>query len=328
MLEFVMAVNIFGGPDVENDAAAGRARVRAVAAVTPEELGRETADADGLIVTTNTLTAEHIAALGPRVRVIGRAGIGLDAIDLDAAAQAGIGVINQPDYATSEVATHAVAMLLALQRDLVEADRRARAPWGGQEWYQHVAPLETLTLGLVGLGRIGRAVAERALPLVGRVLAYDPMSPPLPEGVEAAASLDELLAASDLISLHLPLTRETERLIDAERLSRMRPGALLVNVSRGALLDEDAVAAALEAGRLGGAALDVFTREPLDQSSPLLQAPRTLLSPHVAWYSTASGPRVRRDTVQDMLSYLDTGTVKRGRLAAVPAAATAERSAS
>jgi D-3-phosphoglycerate dehydrogenase len=289
-----------------------------VAAVTPDELARETADADGLIVTTNVLTAEHIAALGPKVKVIGRAGIGLDAIDLDAAAQAGVAVINQPDYATNEVATHAIAMLLTMQRELVEADRRARQPWGTQEWLSHVAPLETLTLGLVGLGRIGRAVAVRALPLVGRVLAYDPMSPPLPDGVEAAASLDELLAASDVLSLHLPLLPETEKLIGPDALSKVRPGALLVNVSRGALLDEDAVAEALEDGRLGGAALDVFTQEPLPQDSPLLRAPRTLLSPHIAWYSTASGPRVRRDTVEDMLSYLESGAVKRGRLAATP----------
>jgi D-3-phosphoglycerate dehydrogenase len=318
MLDFVMAVNIFGGPDVENDAAAGRATVRAVEAVTPEDLARETAGADGLIVTTNVLSAEHLAALGPKVRVIGRAGIGLDAIDLDAAAQRRIAVINQPDYATNEVATHAIAMLLTLQRELVEADRRARRPWGPQDWLSRVAPLETLTLGLVGLGRIGRAVAVRALPLVGRVLAHDPMSPDLPEGVAAAASLDELLASSDLVSLHLPLLPETEKLIGPDALSKMRPGALLVNVSRGALLDEDAVAAALTAGTLGGAALDVFVHEPLEQSSPLLSAPRTLLSPHVAWYSTASGPRVRRDTVEDMLSYLDTGAVRRGRLAATP----------
>jgi D-3-phosphoglycerate dehydrogenase len=318
MHDFVMAVNIFGGPDVENEAAAGRATVRAVAAVTPEELARETADADGLIVTTNVLTAEHIAALGPKVKVIGRAGIGLDAIDLDAAAQAGVAVINQPDYATNEVATHAIAMLLCLQRDLVEADRRARAPWGTQEWLAHVAPLETQTLGLVGLGRIGRAVAVRALPLVGRVLAFDPMSPPLPDGVDAAGSLDELLASSDILSLHLPLLPETEKLIGPDALSKVRPGALLVNVSRGALLDEDAVAAALEDGTLGGAALDVFAHEPLPQDSALLRAPRTLLSPHVAWYSTASGPRVRRDTVEDMLSYLRSGAVNRGSLAATP----------
>jgi D-3-phosphoglycerate dehydrogenase / 2-oxoglutarate reductase len=318
MLDFVMAVNIFGGPDVETEAAAGRATVRAVEAVTPDDLARETADADGLIVTTNVLSAEHLAALGPKVRVIGRAGIGLDAIDLEAAAQRGIAVINQPDYATNEVATHAVAMLLALQRELVQADRRARRPWGTQEWLSRVAPLETLTLGLVGLGRIGRAVAVRALPLVGRVLAYDPQSPELPEGVAPAASLDELLASSDLVSLHLPLLPETEKLIGPDALAKMRPGALLVNVSRGALLDEEAVAAALTAGTLGGAALDVFAHEPLDESSPLLSAPRTLLSPHVAWYSTASGPRVRRDTVEDMLCYLETGAVRRGRLAATP----------
>ena len=156
---------------------------------TPEDVARETADADGIIITTHPFGAEHIAALGPRVRVIGRAGIGLDAIDTEAASEAGVAVINFPDYATNEVATHAVALLLALQRRLVEADRLARAPWGDQAWLGEMAPLETLTLGLVGLGRIGRAVGRAHRPLVGAVQAYDPASPPLPAGVNGCASL-------------------------------------------------------------------------------------------------------------------------------------------
>jgi D-3-phosphoglycerate dehydrogenase len=324
MLQFVTAADVFGGLALENDQAAGRALVRSGSLATPEDVARETAEADGIIITTHPFGAEHIAALGPRVRVIGRAGIGLDAIDTEAASEAGVAVINFPDYATNEVATHAVALLLALQRRLVEADRLARAPWGDQAWLGEMAPLETLTLGLVGLGRIGRAVGERMRPLVGAVQAYDPASPPLPAGVSGCASLEQLLAGSDLVSLHLPLLPETVRLIGPAQLAQMRPGALLVNVSRGGLIDEDALAVALRDGQIGGAALDVFAHEPLAADARILQAPNTVLSPHVAWFSTASGPKVRRDTVEAMIVWIETGTVPHGNLAARPLRARAE----
>jgi D-3-phosphoglycerate dehydrogenase / 2-oxoglutarate reductase len=319
MLDFVTAAEVFGGPSLENDQAAGRAVVRYAALDTPEDVARETAEADGIIITTHPFGAEHIAALGPRVRVIGRAGIGLDAIDLEAAEQAGIAVVNFPDYATNEVATHAVALLLALHRRLVEADRLARRPWGEQSWLVGIEPLESLTLGLVGLGRIGRATAERMRPLVGALLAYDPAEPPLPDGVGRCASLEPLLASSDLVSLHLPLLPETEKLLGAEQFRRMRPSALLVNVSRGGLIDEDALADALTTGEIGGAALDVFAHEPLAAGARILAAPNTVLSPHVAWFSTASGPKVRRDTVEAMIVWIESGTVPHGNLAARPA---------
>jgi D-3-phosphoglycerate dehydrogenase len=324
MLEFVTAADIFGGLALENDQAAGRASVRLGSVATPEDVARETAAADGLIITTHPFGAAHVAALGSGVKVIGRAGIGLDAIDLAAAAEAGVAVINFPDYATNEVATHAVGMLLALQRRLVEADRLARLPWGEQSWLGQMEPLETLTLGLVGLGRIGRAVAERMRPLVGAMQAYDPASPPLPEGMTACGSLEELLATSDLVSLHLPLLPETARLLGAAQFAQMRPGALLVNVSRGGLIDEDALADALHAGRIGGAALDVFANEPPAPGARILEAPNTVLSPHVAWFSTASGPNVRRATVEAMIVWIETGTVPHGNLAARPLRSRAE----
>ncbi|MDX6538397.1 MAG: hypothetical protein QOI71_7, partial [Gaiellales bacterium] len=246
-------------------------------------------------------------------------GIGLDAIDLQAAEQAGVAVIYFPDYATNEVATHAVALLLALHRRIVEADRLARLPWGEQSWLSGIEPLESLTLGLVGLGRIGRATAERMRPLVGAMQAYDPATPPLPDGVARSDSLDELLESSDLVSLHLPLLPQTEKLLGRDQFERMRPGALLVNVSRGGLIDEDALADALFAGQIGGAALDVFAHEPLASDARILAAPNTVLSPHVAWFSTASGPKVRRDTVEAMIVWIESGSVPRGNLAARPA---------
>src|SRR4029079_16990665 len=200
MLEFVTAAEIFGGPSLENDQAAGRAVVRYAALDTPEDVARETAEADGIIITTHPMTAAHIAALGPRVRVIGRAGIGLDAIDLEAAEAAGVAVINFPDYATNEVATHAVAMLVALHRRLIEADRLARLPWGEQSWLSGMAPLETLTLRLLRLaplrGALGEARAARPRPRRpradrardGRADAADGRDDPgLRSGVAAAA---------------------------------------------------------------------------------------------------------------------------------------------
>jgi D-3-phosphoglycerate dehydrogenase len=319
MLQFVTAAEIFGGPSLENEQAAGRAVVRYAALDTPEDVARETAEADGIIVTTHPFGAEHIAALGPSVRVIGRAGIGLDAIDLEAAEQAGVAVINFPDYATNEVATHAVGMLLALHRRLVEADRLARLPWGEQSWLSGIAPLESLTFGLVGLGRIGRATAERMRPLVGAIQAFDPASPPLPDGVSRCDGLDELLETSDLVSLHLPLLPETEKLLGAAEFERMRPDALLVNVSRGGLIDEDALVDALTGGQIGGAALDVFAHEPLAADARILTAPNTVLSPHVAWFSSASGPKVRRDTVEAMITWITSASVPHGNLAARPA---------
>jgi phosphoglycerate dehydrogenase-like enzyme len=161
-------------------------------------------------------------------------------------------------------------------------------------------------------------------PLVGAILAYDPASPPLPEGISACGSLEELLATSDLVSLHLPLLPETTRLLGAAQFAQMRSGALLVNVSRGGLIDEDALADALHAGRIAGAALDVFAKEPPPPGARILGAPNTVLSPHVAWFSTASGPNVRRATVEAMIVWIETGTVPHGNLAARPLRSRAE----
>ena len=318
MLDFVTAAEVFGGPSLENDQAAGRAVVRYAALDTPEDIARETAGADGIIITTHPLTAAHIAALGPRVRVIGRAGIGLDAIDLQAAEAAGVAVINFPDYATNEVATHAVAMLLALHRRLIEADRLARLPWGEQSWLSGMAPARDAH-ARPRRTRPDRARDGRAHAAAGRG------DPGLRPGRTAAAGRRgalrrprRLLESSDLVSLHLPLLPQTEKLFGAAQFERMRPGALLVNVSRGGLIDENALADALAAGQIGGAALDVFASEPLASDARILDAPNTVLSPHVAWFSTTSGPRVRRDTVEAMIVWIESATVPHGNLAARP----------
>jgi D-3-phosphoglycerate dehydrogenase len=284
---------------------------------TPAEVAANTAGADGVLVTTNPLSRSLMEALAPSVRVIARAGVGLDAIDLEAAGERGIPVFHTPDYCVPEVATHTVALLLALNRRLVDSDRIARSDWSGWRAIAPIQPLGEQTVGLVGFGRIGRAVAERVRALVAAVVAYDPYGPVDEPGVTTVSSLDELLATSDVVSLHLPLSRETRRYIGAAELARMRPGAVLVNVSRGGLVDEPALVEALTCGQLSGAALDVLAEEPPRPSSPLLSAPNVLFSPHTAWYSMASEKRVWTMTLEGVIDVLNGRPPTAGRLVPV-----------
>jgi D-3-phosphoglycerate dehydrogenase len=284
---------------------------------TDEEVAEHTVGADGVLVATNPLPRPLVEAFAPSVRIIGRAGVGLDAIDLEAAAERGVAVFHTPDYCVPEVATHAVALLLALNRRLIDSDRIARSDWHGWRAIAPIKPLDEQTVGLVGFGRIGRAVAERVRPLVASVLAYDPYGQVNEPGVLACPSLDQLLTSSDVVSLHLPLSPETRRFIGAPELARMRPGAALVNVSRGGLVDEPALAEALASGHLSGAALDVMAEEPPPLSSPLLSAPNVVLSPHTAWYSVASERRVWTMTLGGVVDVLEGRPPTAGRLVPV-----------
>jgi D-3-phosphoglycerate dehydrogenase len=280
----------------------------------------ELTEAHALVVGLQRLGVEELECLPDSIRVIGRAGIGLDSIDLDAAARLGIAVVHQPSYATDEVADHATALVYALARNVVTGDTIARTEWPGWEHFTGMPSLRDATLGLIGLGRIGSAVAQRLAPAVGAVMAYDPAGGQAPPGVVMASSMDEVLRASDIVSLHAPLTSATTHMIDAQALGRMRPGALLVNVSRGGLIDEQAVADALHDGRLAGAALDVLSVEPPPADNPLLSSPRTILSPHVAWLSRSSSRRLRDWTLVDVSRVAHGHEPEHGRLA-VPAGA-------
>jgi D-3-phosphoglycerate dehydrogenase len=228
----------------------------------------------------------------PRWRVIGRYGVGVDTIDIAAATSRGIRVVNVPDYCEEEVATHAAALALASVRRVPQADRLVRA--GGWTHWRDLTPMPALsraTLGVIGLGRIGRETIRLLRPFFGDVVAYDPY-------VDAAddvtlAPLETVLARADVLTLHLPLTSETRHVIDAAALRRMKPTAHVVNVSRGGLIDTVALAAALEAGALAGAALDVLETEPADPADPLLTAPGAIVTNHIAWYSEQSEPRLR-----------------------------------
>jgi D-3-phosphoglycerate dehydrogenase len=285
---------------------------------TGDEVASASEHADGVIVTTEPMSREFIGRLHPDVKIIGRAGIGLDAIDLDAARERGIAVFHTPDYATEEVATHALAMILAVNRRIVAGDALARRDWLAWDELAPVTPLSAQVVGVVGLGRIGRAVVTLLAPFRCRIVAFDPYVEEAPPGATLLPTLDELLGVADIVTLHSPLTPQTARMIGERELGLLRPGAILVNVARGGLIDEPALVAALIGGRIT-AALDVLATEPPAADAPILTAPNVLLSPHFAWYSDESDRRVRTDTLDGMLDYLTERPITTGRLVVDPA---------
>jgi len=286
---------------------------------TAARIQEATADAHGVIIGLQRLHRDEIAVLGSNVRAISRGGIGLDNIDLEAAKQRRIAVIHQPVYATDEVATHAIALLLALNRRLVESDHIVRTAWAERRQLSAIRPLHRMTVGVIGLGVIGRAVVHRLSTLVAKVVVHDPYVKSLPAGVEGAGTVDELLKVSDAITLHAPLTPETRNLIGARELALLPKGAYVVNVARGELVDHDALIASLRSGHVAAAGLDVFPVEPLPADHPLLSAPNVLVSPHTAFASTEAVARLKQQTVDDLFSYLAENKVVAGRLAVDPA---------
>ncbi|MFN8590196.1 MAG: C-terminal binding protein [Thermomicrobiales bacterium] len=281
--------------------------------------------ADAILASTREAITRRVLENIPRVKVIARYGVGLDNVDLDAAADVGIVVTHFPGYCTAEVADHALSMILALNRRIVEQDRSLREG----AWVEHgpatrnilrgpVEPLREQTLGIVGFGRIGQAVAARAKPFGLTILASDPYLDP---GVAAAADvelvpLDDLLRRSDIVTIHTPLTPETRGMMNAEKLALMKPTAVLVNTARGPIIDLPALADALERGKLAGAALDVVDPEPLPADAPFYRMPNVILTPHSAYYSERSVDLVRRETLLEAVQVL---RGKRPRTVANPA---------
>jgi phosphoglycerate dehydrogenase-like enzyme len=261
-----------------------------------EETRAATAGADVVFVNFAPMTRAVLEELAPGATVI-RYGVGYENVDVEAARELGVGVANVPDYGTETVADHAAALLLALMRRLPHYDHRIRADgWCAPTAVGAVPALADGTVGLVGTGRIGLALAGRLRPFGLRVLAFDPYAERerLQEHGVAAVELDELLAEADGVSLHAPATPETRHIIDARALARLREGAVIVNTARGALIDEEALHDALERGALAGAALDVFDAEPLAADSPLRSHPNVLLTPHAAFYSDRSVADLQR----------------------------------
>lgn len=245
----------------------------------------------------------------PALRLVATHSAGHEMVDAEEVARRGLWLANLPDGATGEVASHALAMALALVRRLPHYDRVVRS--GG--WDDQAPPLPRvpaeLTCAVLGLGRIGRAFAAMAGGLFARVVGHDPALPPAawPPGVERYDELDAVLGVADCVSLHLPLTGDTRHLLDSRRLGLLPAGAVVVNVSRGGLVDTDALVAALRSGHLGGAACDVLPTEPPLPTDPVLACEELLLSPHVGYLSAAALRRYAETPALNVLSLLDTG---------------------
>jgi D-3-phosphoglycerate dehydrogenase / 2-oxoglutarate reductase len=298
----------YGALDLEEEVlrAAGH-ELRTAQCRTAAEVIEAARDVDAVLVQYAPITAEVLDAL-PGLRLVSRYGVGVDVVDLDAARERGVWVCNVPDYGTTEVALHAVAMLLALMRNLTGHDREVHAGRWDHRLGGRLPRPGGLTLGVVGLGRIGRTTMEGAAPWFGGVVGYDPYLPDdaWPAGVERL-ELPELFARSNAVTLHLPLTPETQGLVGADLLGRMPAGSFLVNTARGGLVQLDAVAQALADGRLAGAGLDVLPQEPPPADHPLLADPRALLTPHVAWYSAEAEVELRRKAALNVVSWAETG---------------------
>lgn len=257
----------------------------------PEALRAALADAAALLHILEPVTAEVMAA-APALRLVQKIGVGVNTIDLDAARRAGIAVANMPGTNSQAVAEMALLLMLAVLRRVAVLDRATRAGVGWAAEAQSAGPQGELagrTVGLVGFGAVGRRLAP-VLQALGATVFYTATAPK-PDASLPWRDLDALLSESDVVSLHLPLTPGTERLLDARRIGLMKPGAILVNTARGGLVDEAALAAALDGGRLAGAGLDTFAVEPAPAATPLFARDTVVATPHVAWLTRETWQR-------------------------------------
>jgi len=274
----------------------------------PADVVARAAAAEIVLTNKTPLDAPTIARL-PALKYIGVLATGYNIVDSAAARARGIPVTNVPTYGTKAVAQFTFALLLELTQHVGHHAQTVRAGrWTGAVdfcyWDFPLIELADLTLGIVGYGRIGRAVSEIGLVFGMNVLAHDCQLPPTPPPGVRFADLETLFRQSDVVSLHCPLTPETNRLVNATSLSWMKPTAFLLNTSRGPLIDEAALAAALEAGQLAGAAVDVLSVEPPAADNPLLRAPRCLITPHIAWAARAARSRLLQVAVANVEAFL------------------------
>ena len=272
------------------------------------DLGEIIGGYDAIVIRSATKLTADLIAKGTNLKVIGRAGVGVDNVDVDAATRRGIVVANAPESNVVSAAEHTVGLLLALARNIPQAHgalvdgRWERSKWGGVE-------LAEKTLGILGLGRIGQLVARRAVGLQMRVVAYDPFvsAERFRElGVESA-TIDEVLARADFLTLHLPLNDETRGVVGEMAIAKMKDGVRIVNAARGELVDENALVSGLESGKVAGAALDVFPQEPYD--GPLLGAPNLIMTPHLAASTDEAQDRAGVIVAAQVVAALDGGLV-------------------
>jgi D-3-phosphoglycerate dehydrogenase / 2-oxoglutarate reductase len=277
-----------------------------------DELAQVISDSAALIVRSQTKVTAPILHAAKKLRVVGRAGVGVDNVDVETATRRGVVVLNAPGANTISTAEHAFALLLSVARNIAHADATTRAGAWERKKLEGIE-LYNKTLGIIGMGRIGSELSRRAIAFGMRVLAFDPYlsaSRARSLQVELVEELDELTAAAHFISLHTPLTRETHHILNAERLAKTRPGVRIINCARGGLIDEAALADALRAGHVAGAALDVFETEPLPGDSPLTQFSNVILTPHLGASTAEAQESVGIEIAQSIRAALLEGTIR------------------
>jgi len=274
----------------------------------PDQVVWRAADAD-IVLTNKTVLSRQVIGQLPRLKYVGVLATGYNIVDVEAARERNIPVTNVPTYGTPSVAQMVFTHLLNLALHVGHhAQTVAQGRWSASSdfcyWDYPLVELAGLTMGIVGFGRIGRATAALARAFGMRVLVYDVVAPAaVVEGVEFV-ELDRLFRTSDVVSLHCPLTPQTRNLVNAERLALMKPSAMLINTSRGPLVDEWALAAALGAGRIAGAGLDVLSSEPPEPDNPLLRARNCYITPHIAWATKAARQRLLTAVVENIAAFL------------------------
>ena len=276
----------------------------------PAALAAKLANVDAVLVRSATQVSAEALAGAANLKVIGRAGAGVDTIDVEAATARGIAVMNAPDGNTLAAAEHAISLLFALARHIPKADAGMKAgewPKTGLTGFE----LEGKRLGVIGLGRIGATVARKAAGIGMEVAAYDPFLPAAAADRMSVPmkSLDELLAWADIVTLHIPRTKDTTNLLSEERLRTMKKGAYVINAARGGLVDEAALIRLLDEDHLAGAALDTFATEPLPKDSPLRQHPRLILTPHLGASTSEAQQAVSTILARQIIDFLKTGAV-------------------
>jgi len=298
----VLTDQVFPDVELERELLAGIDAELVIPSGGHDDVIAAAADADAILNTYMPLSAADVARL-TSARIIARYGIGVDNIDLAAARAAGIVVTNVPDYSVEEVAAHTLALMLAAIRRLPRAMELAAAGSWSIDQLRPITRISEMSVGVVGLGRIGRRVAALLRPFGGRILGYDPYTGSAPPGVELVGNLDDILVSSDIVTLHLPVTAETRGMIGAAQLSRMRSHAILVNTSRGALVRTEDLVRSLRDGAIAGAALDVLEREALDAPA-LAGLPNVILTPHMAYYSESSLRESQRKAASQIIKVL------------------------
>jgi D-3-phosphoglycerate dehydrogenase / 2-oxoglutarate reductase len=266
----------------------------------------------GLVVRSQTKVTANVLNAGSKLRVVGRAGVGVDNVDVEAATQRGVVVLNAPGGNTVSTAEHAFSLLLSVARKIPQADANVRSKHWSKKDFEGVE-LYNKTLGIIGMGRIGSELSRRAIAFGMRVIAYDPyLSATRARSlqVELVDELHDLLINADFISLHTPLTAETRHILDATRLQKTKRGVRIINCARGGLIDETALIKALRDGHVAGAALDVFETEPLPSDSPLRSAPNLVLTPHLGASTAEAQESVGIEIAQSIRAALLEGTIR------------------